>query len=260
MSLILFLLVLYAGHRLYKLFFKEELPVTQYEEEPESLETSTEHETNDQLTHIRNKETGIYLCPKCKENTLRYISGKNGPFWGCNNYPKCKATYDDKNGTPVLPMETPKYYDKYDYKEAMVKKWAAEQKEEPNTPQKYTKEDIYSLSWRQFEEWVTEVFKQHGYIAYATPPRCDGGKDVVAVKNGVKYFIECKHYQTEWIGREPLQKLIGAAIGENVHHVIFITTSNYHDNAREYAQSVNNTGNMIIELWDIDKILEMANK
>lgn len=206
------------------------------------------------------QKKGAYLCPTCRQGTLRYISGENGPFWGCNNYPKCKATYDDKNETPVLPMETPKYYDKYDYKEMMVKKWEEKQEEEPITLPKYTKEYIYSLSWRQFEEWVAEVFKQQGYEAYATPPRFDGGKDVVATKDGVKYFIECKHFQTELIGREPLQKLIGAAVGENVHHVIFITTSSYHENAIEYARAVNNARKMTIELWDTDKILEMANK
>jgi DNA topoisomerase-3 len=26
--------------------------------------------------------------------------GKNGPFWGCNNYPNCKTTANDDNGKP----------------------------------------------------------------------------------------------------------------------------------------------------------------
>lgn len=47
------------------------------------------------------KKSG-YLCPHCKEGTLRLVRGKNGSFWGCTNYPACTATYDDAHGKPVL--------------------------------------------------------------------------------------------------------------------------------------------------------------
>ena len=42
------------------------------------------------------------LCPNCKEGHLRKIRGKNGVFWGCSNYPRCTATFDDEGGKPVL--------------------------------------------------------------------------------------------------------------------------------------------------------------
>ncbi len=42
------------------------------------------------------------LCPKCKEGHLRKLRGKNGSFWGCSNYPRCTATFDDLHGKPVL--------------------------------------------------------------------------------------------------------------------------------------------------------------
>ena len=51
-------------------------------------------------------ETGddeTILCPNCKEGHLRKIRGKNGTFWGCSNYPRCTATFDDDNGKPALP-------------------------------------------------------------------------------------------------------------------------------------------------------------
>lgn len=43
-----------------------------------------------------------YLCPKCREGSLRHIKGKNGAFWGCSNYPRCTATFDDSKGMPLL--------------------------------------------------------------------------------------------------------------------------------------------------------------
>ena len=51
----------------------------------------------------KNAKASSYLCPHCKEGSLRFIRGKNGGFWGCTNYPSCTATYDDDNGKPVLP-------------------------------------------------------------------------------------------------------------------------------------------------------------
>ena len=43
-----------------------------------------------------------YLCPHCREGKLRRIRGRNGYFWGCSNYPRCTATFDDQHGAPVL--------------------------------------------------------------------------------------------------------------------------------------------------------------
>ena len=43
-----------------------------------------------------------YLCPKCREGHLRLIRGKNGAFWGCTNYPRCTATFDDNKGMPLM--------------------------------------------------------------------------------------------------------------------------------------------------------------
>lgn len=41
------------------------------------------------------------LCPKCGKS-LRRLKGKNGYFWGCNGYPQCKATFNDKDGKPNM--------------------------------------------------------------------------------------------------------------------------------------------------------------
>ena len=43
-----------------------------------------------------------YLCPRCREGHLRRIQGRNGVFWGCSNYPRCTATFDDEKGRPLL--------------------------------------------------------------------------------------------------------------------------------------------------------------
>ena len=47
---------------------------------------------------------GDVKCPKCgAKMVLR--NGKNGPFWGCSNYPTCRATADDDGGKPVFKKQ-----------------------------------------------------------------------------------------------------------------------------------------------------------
>jgi DNA topoisomerase-3 len=46
------------------------------------------------------KATSEHKCPKCNEGRLVKRGGKNGDFWGCNNFPKCKTAVQDDNGKP----------------------------------------------------------------------------------------------------------------------------------------------------------------
>ncbi len=125
---------------------------------------------------------------------------------------------------------------------------------------KYTDKFIYSMSWREFEKFIEKLFKNNGYSTILTPPRWDEGKDVIAIKDGITYFIECKHWREDsLIGREYLQKLVGAAVSDNVTNVIFVTTCAYNDNAINYAKKINASGMVHLELWGIKEILSFAN-
>ena len=41
-------------------------------------------------------------CPRCGLGILQKHHGKNGDFWGCSNYPRCRMTCNDKEGQPNL--------------------------------------------------------------------------------------------------------------------------------------------------------------
>ena len=43
---------------------------------------------------------GIFRCPRCQKGVMVKRTGKNGEFWGCSNYPRCKMSCDDKGGKP----------------------------------------------------------------------------------------------------------------------------------------------------------------
>lgn len=42
---------------------------------------------------------GFFKCPKCGSALVKR-NGKNGEFWGCMAYPKCRTTFNDKDGKP----------------------------------------------------------------------------------------------------------------------------------------------------------------
>ncbi len=41
----------------------------------------------------------VFKCPNCGSALIKR-KGKNGDFWGCRAYPRCKTTFNDKNGKP----------------------------------------------------------------------------------------------------------------------------------------------------------------
>ena len=52
--------------------------------------------------NVKMEVTGENVCPRCHAGVLLQRKGKNGLFWGCSNYPKCRLTCDDKDGKPDL--------------------------------------------------------------------------------------------------------------------------------------------------------------
>ncbi len=42
---------------------------------------------------------GAPTCPNCGSALVKR-NGKNGEFWGCSNYPRCRTTFNDKDGKP----------------------------------------------------------------------------------------------------------------------------------------------------------------
>ncbi len=41
-------------------------------------------------------------CPRCGIGIMQKRHGKNGDFWGCSNYPRCRMSCNDKDGKPDL--------------------------------------------------------------------------------------------------------------------------------------------------------------
>lgn len=54
------------------------------------------------LVSIKKAETTDIKCPECKTNNLSKRKGRNGEFFGCSGYPKCKYTANiGEDGQPI---------------------------------------------------------------------------------------------------------------------------------------------------------------
>lgn len=184
---------------------------------------------------------------QCKQLYNKNVSENNDTIWK-NKYEELNKKYIETHDEVIYLRRA---YDKEHAKNIELQK---------KLINKYTKEDILSIGeWDKFEQFVANRFKERGYKTTLTSTTNDGGKDIIVEKNGIKTYIECKYWQTgHSIGREPIQKLAGAAMMDGVKNAIFITTSSYHSNAYDAARALNSNG-FNIQLWDTDKLLKFIN-
>lgn len=47
---------------------------------------------------------GEHHCPRCRKGVLQLRNGKHGKFWGCSRYPACRASYNDRDDKPDMPV------------------------------------------------------------------------------------------------------------------------------------------------------------
>lgn len=87
--------------------------------------------------------------------------------------------------------------------------------------------DIYSISWRRFEELVEGVFKHQGFETILTQQTRDEGADILIISNGrTQAIIECKKYsESRTLGVEIVRSLVGACVDWNVKRAYLVTTT-----------------------------------
>lgn len=122
-------------------------------------------------------------------------------------------------------------------------------------------EKMLSMSPREFEEFIAELFNLEGFNVELTPFIKDGGKDIIAVKNddlGTHlYFAECKRYdQRNPVGVEYVRSLYGIVEKEKASKGILATTSYFTSGAEEFAKDVKYR----IGLKDYEDIKNWINK
>ncbi len=89
----------------------------------------------------------------------------------------------------------------------------------------------------EFEEYIADLFSRLGYSTKKVGGRSDGGIDVIATKDGVKHYIQCKKFITSKVGVGDVRNFYGAladhlADGKGY----FITTNVFTLEAEKFAE------------------------
>jgi len=96
--------------------------------------------------------------------------------------------------------------------------------------------DIRSLSWREFESYIAEWFREQGYFVIETPEGPDNGVDLVLRKDGEKTYVQCKHWKANTVGVEKIRELLGSMAAGGAQAGIFVASGNYTRPAKDFAR------------------------
>ncbi|XOB46393.1 MAG: restriction endonuclease [Candidatus Nealsonbacteria bacterium] len=96
---------------------------------------------------------------------------------------------------------------------------------------------LRGMNFLEFEQYIADLFLRLGYKTKVTGGPRDGGIDVIAEKDGIKHYIQCKKYITSKVGVGALRDFYGAiadhlADGKGY----FITTNKFTLEAKQFAE------------------------
>jgi len=115
-----------------------------------------------------------------------------------------------------------------------------------------------SLSYGEFEQYVAFLFNKLGYQAEAVGKSRDGGVDVVAKKDGVKHYIQCKKYNSgNKVNLHDVRDFYGSLVDFLADSKgYFITTSSFTLEAEQFAKD---KPIELIDGYKLLKYIKMAN-
>ena len=95
---------------------------------------------------------------------------------------------------------------------------------------------ISSMSWRDFERLVGEVFRRQGFLISGFGGQGpDGGVDLGLTKNGQRFLVQCKHWRNRQVGVTVVRELNGVVSAQGAHGGFVVTGGEFSREAREFA-------------------------
>ena len=107
------------------------------------------------------------------------------------------------------------------------------------------------LTGFEFEEYMAQVLKDNGFRHVEVTVECgDQGVDILAVRGGKTYAIQCKNY-ADLVGNKAVQEAYAGAEYYGCDTPVVVCPTDFTIPARELAES---TG---VELWDGERLSHM---
>ncbi|MDD5738741.1 MAG: restriction endonuclease [Candidatus Pacebacteria bacterium] len=97
---------------------------------------------------------------------------------------------------------------------------------------------LRGMSPTEFEEYIADLFSKLGYKTKVTGGSHDGGVDVIAEKDGIAHYIQCKKYFSKHEVGSPEVRNFYGAIADHLAKGkgYFITTNKFTLEAEQFAQ------------------------
>lgn len=97
---------------------------------------------------------------------------------------------------------------------------------------------LRSLKPSEFEQYISYLFNQLGFSTEVVGKSYDGGVDVIATKNGIKHYIQCKKYINSQVSVSDVRDFYGALTDHLANGKgYFITTNKFTLEAEKFAEN-----------------------
>ena len=110
-----------------------------------------------------------------------------------------------------------------------------------------------NMNGYDFEQFCGDLLKNNGFSNInVTKSSGDYGADLTAIKDGVKYAIQCKKFSNP-VGVSAVQEVIASKSMYNCHVAVVLTNNYFTNNAISLAEKNN------VLLWDRNILIAMMN-
>lgn len=112
-------------------------------------------------------------------------------------------------------------------------------------------DDIDDMDGHAFEYWCADLLRKNGFTQVTvTPGSGDQGVDIIAVKDGLRYAIQCKRYNKN-LGNKPVQEVNTGKTIYGCDLAAVMTNQYFTDSAIQAAVACG------VLLWGRDELAEM---
>ncbi len=100
-------------------------------------------------------------------------------------------------------------------------------------------EPVKSLSWREFEMLVGEMFRNKGFSVTETAKGPDGGVDLELRKAGELSLVQCKQWRATKVGVSVVRELFGVMAARGAVSAYVVTSGTFTEEARKFSRGRN---------------------
>lgn len=191
---------------------------------------------------------GEVRCVECESLISINIRGYEYPV-GAFNFSDSECQGGEFVREPVVEIEY--QFDDYYYDEAF------EEYEKAEAILEYHRNQIRTMSHREFEFFVADIFEKLGFSVKITQATRDGGKDIIATKSDpIPYtlLVECKHWGPDHkVDVSVVRSVYGVQMATQANQSVIVTSSKFTRDARKFAEERKS----LMALWDIDDLLKL---